>query len=314
METPSTKSTTHAAVALARIMLITCGLSTSWTVWLIVAKPGSTAVIVVGVLPLLLSFVLYRRWIRHATATGEPPSLAAWVPTLCVVVSLLAYGAVLTQVHEHYFVKRSNAYDRALRHNERGVHAHNAALAGREKVLLRQLARLRSSRRSPLEISELRRLTEILKQGHGDLLRVEVLTRSAGFAKAGLANTLVASLSLLGRYQSVYIPLAPSAMELPPWFGRLGGFFMVATQVLAGLVIVLAFTRWSARGSSEEVFRTAMPIAVAGVAFGLAGNLPSLSRPLQAIILGPVIAGLAGALGALLVAVTASRPPDVRKA
>jgi hypothetical protein len=89
---------------------------------------------------------------------------------------------------------------------------------------------------------------------------------------------------------------------------------MVATQVLAGLVIVLAFTRWSARGSSEEVFRTAMPIAVAGVAFGLAGNLPSLSRPLQAIILGPVIAGLAGALGALIVAVTAPRPHDVRKA
>lgn len=103
-------------------------------------------------------------------------------------------------------------------------------------------------------------------------------------------------------------PPRPSATALPPWFGRLGPFFTVATQVLAGIVIILAFSRWGNNASSEALFRTAMPIAALGVAFGLAGNLPSLSPSLYAIFLGPVVAGLAGAIAALGVAATASRP------
>jgi hypothetical protein len=34
---------------------------------------------------------------------------------------------------------------------------------------------------------------------------------------------------------------------------------------------------------------------IIGIAAGIVGNLPSLSRPLQAIVLGPIVAGLTGA-------------------
>jgi hypothetical protein len=93
----------------------------------------------------------------------------------------------------------------------------------------------------------------------------------------------------------------PSPSELPAWFGHLDGFFTLATQLLAALVIVLAFNRWRS-GVSEAVYRTAMPVAVIAVAVGLVGTLPSLSRALAAILLAPVVAGLAGAIGGLLVA------------
>src|SRR6202021_2626218 len=95
------------------------------------------------------------------------------------------------------------------------------------------------------------------------------------------------------------LPRAPSAAELPPWFDRLGGFFTVSTQLLGALVIVLVFSRWQA-GASEEMFRLALPVAAIGVAFGLVGNLPSLPRIVEAIVLAPVIAGLAGAIGGLV--------------
>src|SRR5258708_14497876 len=106
------------------------------------------------------------------------------------------------------------------------------------------------------------------------------------------------------------LPTPPSSSELPPWFRRLGGFFTVATQLLAGLVIVLAFSRWRG-GVSEAIWRTSMPVAAVGVIFGLAGNLPSLSPQLQAVLLPPLLAGLAAAIGALLVAAMEARtgPP-----
>ncbi len=99
----------------------------------------------------------------------------------------------------------------------------------------------------------------------------------------------------------------PSPSELPVWFSRLNGFFTLATQLLAALVIVLAFSRWRA-GVSEAVYRTAMPVAVVAVAASLVGTLPSLSRTLAAVLLTPVIAGLAGAIGGLLVATMEARP------
>jgi hypothetical protein len=98
----------------------------------------------------------------------------------------------------------------------------------------------------------------------------------------------------------------PSPSELPAWFGRLNGFFTLATQLLAALVIVLAFSRWR-RGPSEAVYRAAMPVAVIAIATGLVGTLPSLSRALAAILLAPVVAGLAGAIGGLLVATMETR-------
>jgi hypothetical protein len=47
--------------------------------------------------------------------------------------------------------------------------------------------------------------------------------------------------------------------------------------------------------------QTAMPLAIIGVFAGIVGNLPSLGRGLQAILLGPVVAGLTGGLAALTV-------------
>ncbi len=93
----------------------------------------------------------------------------------------------------------------------------------------------------------------------------------------------------------------PSPSELPAWFGHLRSFFTLATQLLAALTVVLAFNRWR-RGPSEAVYRVAMPVAALAVAASLVGTLPSLSRTLTAIVLAPVIAGLAGAIGGLLVA------------
>lgn len=99
---------------------------------------------------------------------------------------------------------------------------------------------------------------------------------------------------------------SPSPAELPAWFGRLNDFFTLATQLLAALVVVLAFNRWRS-GASEAVYRTAMPVAVVAVAVGLIGTLPSLPRALAAILLAPVVAGLAGAISSLLVATMAAR-------
>lgn len=93
----------------------------------------------------------------------------------------------------------------------------------------------------------------------------------------------------------------PSPSELPVWFGHLRSFFTLATELLTALIVVLAFSRWR-RGQSEAVYRAAMPVAALAVGAGLVGTLPSLSRTLTAIVLAPVIAGLAGAIGGLLVA------------
>jgi hypothetical protein len=99
----------------------------------------------------------------------------------------------------------------------------------------------------------------------------------------------------------------PSPSELPAWFGHLRSFFTLATQLLTALIVVLAFSRWR-RGPSEAVYRAAMPVSALAVSAGLVGTLPSLSRTLTAVVLAPVIAGLAGAIGSLLVATIEVRP------
>lgn len=300
----------------------------------------------VALLLLFLQGHRLRRNIRYADLSEDPDRLAL-VPVLCVVVAFLGYGLTLAQVHTRYYDRRTREYERVATRYDRRLTAETARLS-RENTRLQKAAKQKEAglhalrrtrarsekeirdrtRRGKREAAEVTRFYGILatvakrhkhfaRPGLGGRARSELtsLIRRAHFARHGYADTLASSLLLLIAPPGTRPPIpefppppvAPRASDLPPWFGRLGGFFTVSTQLLAGLAIVLAFTRWRS-GVSEAVWRTAMPVAAAGVAFGLAGNLPSLSRELQAILLGPVLAGLAAAVGALIVATVESRP------
>jgi len=320
---------------MARNTLVVCGLLGAWMIWLVVALPPTGLVIAGGAVPLLAAWLLDRRHKRRLKKLDWAPGLPArlaWVPVICVAVAFLGYGVTLTLVHEHYYDRRTRAFTRASHSVEDEVKARSAKLTkeehdvlAKERRLLRRERHLNREEKRVLaqhhtanrrDATEVATLTKIVKAGGHNRRQLIALLQHAEFAHQGLVHIMVetlllASIPLPGEPEIPglpHFPVAPNVSELPPWFGRLGNFFTVATQILAGLVIVLAFGRWR-RGASEGVWRTAMPVAGMGVAFGLAGNLPSLSRPLQAILLAPVTAGLAGAIGGLIVVTMDSRPP-----
>jgi hypothetical protein len=319
---------------MARNTLIVCGLLGAWMIWLVVALPPRGLVIAGGAVPLLTGWLLERRQKRRSKKLDWTPGLPArlsWVPVICVVVAFLGYGVTLTLVHGHYYDRRTRTFTRAAHRVEDEVKARSAKLTkedhdvlAKDRHLLRRERHLNREEKRVLakhtakrhDAAEVAKLGRIIKAGGHNRRRLVSLLQHAEFAHRGPIHILVetlllASIPLPGEPKIPglpHLPAVPNASELPPWFGRLGSFFTVATQILAGLVIVLAFGRWR-RGASEGVWRTAMPVAGMGVAFGLAGNLPSLSRSLQAILLAPVIAGLAGAIGGLIVVTMDSRPP-----
>jgi hypothetical protein len=295
-----------------------------WLIWVVLALPGFWGVSLGAVVPLLAAGLL-RKYLSRTTESGDWPERLAWVPVVCVLVALLGYGLTLSLVQAHYFARRSHAYDRKLEVIDKRLGAQAVLFKKEAQKIKRRNTKVnaildREAARSPRpltkrESGELARLESIIVKSHGNPSRAFALLQGAHFSQTGRPGSAAHSLLLavnpeLGDNTVDLIRRslapAPEAKELPPWFGRLGGFFTVATQLLAGLVIVLAFGRWRT-GTSEAVFRTAMPVAVFGIAFGLAGNLPSLSRHLQAILLAPVVAGLACAIGALIV--TAIAPP-----
>ncbi len=326
---------THPTVVMARNTLIVCGLLGAWMIWLVVALPPNGLVIAGSAVPLLAVWLLDHRQkqqLKELDWTLGLPARLAWVPVICVVVAFLGYGVTLTLVHGHYYDTRTRAFTRAAHRVEDEVKARSAKLTkeehdvlAKERHLLRRERHLSHEEKRVLaqhhttnrrEAAEVATLVRTIKAGGHNRRRLISLLQHAEFANQGPVHILVetlllASIPLPGEPEIPglpHLPAAPNASELPPWFGQLGNFFTVATQILAGLVIVLAFGRWR-RGASEGVWRTAMPVAGMGIAFGLAGNLPSLSRSLQAILLAPVIAGLAGAIGGLIVVTMDSRPP-----
>jgi hypothetical protein len=321
-----TNKSTHPTVMAARNTLLVFGLMGAWSIWLVVALPANAAVIAGGVVPILVLW-LGRQRVARRTKTfnfaegDERPDRLAWVPLWCVIIAFMGYGITLTLVHNHYFAVKTSAFGRQSRVEDRELKAEAADLSKATKMLTRlekRLEREPNSRRAATiekEGTELAAVDHVLNTGDGNIQKASAGLQRIHFVHKGTAY-LEAAFILAEQKLEHYarpLPAPPSETELPPWFGRLGGFFTVATQLLAGLAAVLAFSRWRA-GVSEAVWRTAMPVAVVGVAFGLAGNLPSLSRPLQAIFLAPVLAGLAGALGGLIVASmeshTQSAPPD----
>lgn len=322
-------------VAMARNTLILCGLLCAWMIWLVVALPPKGLVIAGGVVPLLAIWLFdyhQKRRLRRLDWTPGLPAPLAWVPVICVVVAFLGYGITLTLVHGHYYRMRTDAFMRSARRvedevktrsakftkDERDVLAKERRLLRRGRHLNREAERLLAKRHTANrnDAAEVAKLESIIEASGHNHRRLVSLLQHAEFAHQGSIHVfvealLLASIPLPGEPKIPglpYLPAVPNVSELPPWFGRLGNFFTVATQILAGLVIVLAFGRWRT-GASEGIWRTAMPVSCLGIAFGVAGNLPSLSRSLQAILLAPVIAGLAGAIGGLIVVTVDSRPP-----
>ncbi len=299
---------------------------------MVVAPPALWVAIAVGLAPACLLWAGAKRSRLdepQVDRVTEWPHPSAWVPVALIVVSIFGYGVTLTLVHGHYYTHRADEYIRATRSVDQALDAESAKQTKEASALQREVEQLRrkqerfersasaAERRkaspSNQEISELARLGVILKrerETHADLASA---LRKEHFAPHSLPSLLAVGLALISKESigakvlgtphpsTPNLPAPPGESELPPWFGRLTSFFTVATQLLAGLIIVLAFSHWRG-GVSEAVWRTAMPVATVGVVFGLAGNLPSLSRSLQALFLAPVLAGLAGAIGGLLVA------------
>lgn len=303
-------------------MLTICGLLGIWTVTPVFWFPPLLVYGLVTVLLMVLGLALRKRWLRRAAVASESLSRLAWVPTVCIIFSFTAYGGALVYSQQHYYLNKLIAYERFRDQADEKLAANTEALASlpitsphekREIDQFEQIINIVSGKSvdnlgERLLIPGLHQAREkerfervLVSAGQGR--RFETLTKRARFSPNGVGATFLAAVAELRLVNATRVP---SEHELPPWFGRLTGFFTLATQILAGLVVALAFSRWRS-GASEELFRAAMPVATVGIAFGLAGNLPLLSRSLQAIFLGPVIAGLACAIGAMI-AVTASRP------
>jgi hypothetical protein len=267
------------AVAAAREILLASVLYGAWTLWLVLAQVSPPLAIAGGATPLAARWVL-RRLVKRRLIRGGRPSLTAWIPVLCVVAAYAGYGITVSVVQQHYYERRLVQYERSLAHTDEGLS------------------------------NEERRETDRLERSETHLRHVSLQGLIAQISKA----TKVSERFLEGRTRGLGTfgrSVDSTRHELPPWFERLRGFFTVATQILAAVVVVLVFSRWR-EGPAEAVFRSAMPVVAVALAFGLAGTLPSLSRSLQAILLAPVLAGLAGAIGALIVVALDTRVTEMR--
>jgi hypothetical protein len=304
------RRTVHPSIATARFMLLTTALLSAWLIWLVIAAPSLTLIYIGAAGVLGVSLILRRSAGGSSNAPRDQPPLVAWIPVVCVIVAFLGYGTALGLVDRHYKAKQFHAFDVRLDSVEKRLRLAATKLAVELKTLKVELA-VRRRRHATLDVRELAELIRFEKELSRIKNNPEQLP--ASIARARLRRGSLAYVTARGlvlfREERVTLPREPSETELPPWFGRLGGFFTVSTQLLAGLTAVLAFGRWRG-GVSEALWRSAMPVAAAGVVFGLAGTLPSLSRALQAVFLAPVLAGLAAAVGGLAVAAMESRASE----
>jgi hypothetical protein len=290
----------HPSIAIARASLLNCALLGAWNIWLVLTQPGLLAS-GAALLGLVVLSQAGRRWTGRVAESNDRVEPIAWIPVVCVAVALVGYGLALTAVNIDYFSHRSNALIPRL-NSAAGEESAATAMVNREvsALIARETHNAQSPARTARETVELSQLSRIEHQSGNEPSRLALEVEQSRFPQHGLSTALAHQLVTENNVKHIE-RLRPNSAELPPWFGKLGGFFTVATQLLAALVAVLAFGHWR-EGVSEALYRTAMPIAAVGVAAGLAGNLPALSRALQAIFLAPVFAGLAGAVGALVVA------------
>jgi hypothetical protein len=307
----SEKALPHPFVSVARTALIVSGLEMAISLWIILGKPTQFEFLAGNCLPLAVLFLLRKRSLRNIKDGNDLPRLAAWVPTFCVAVAFIAYGVTFSVVQTHYFSGRSVAYRAELRKIDRAESKRTDAMrvaTARVKAATNRLAHVTHAHSylTAREYRELAVVGRLLKRANRNITRLEYLARKTSLSHKSLAGAILEGIVLLD--QEFSMPRAPKVDELPPWFGKLGGFFTVATQLLAGLAVVLVFAQWTDSPTSETLFRSALPVTAVAVLCGLIGNLPDLSRSLQAVLLGPVIAGLAGALAALAIIASTSRP------
>ncbi len=223
---------------------------------------------------------------------------------MLTVITFALYGITIFSVSQYDYQRNVTAYEQNLgRYEQRTAERTAETLSF---VALAQRGPNGRSRPSSRERHEINEISEDRRR-LGEPATLLKVVRSQHFAKNGLVGEYVLILEHDARAELADPePQPPNPLAVPRWFGHLGSFFTVATQLLGAIVLVLVFTRWRA-GASEAVFRTVMPVEVTGLVAGLIANLPLLSRQLQAFLLAPVLAGLAAALGAL--AVIAMSPP-----
>jgi hypothetical protein len=250
------RRTLHRATVNARSILLVFATGAAWAIWVVMTLPTVFNCVLAALLLCLTLIAVRIYWLNQTDDDLAKPTGIAWIPVVCVVVTLVGYGMTLVIVQSHYHSEREAAYTRA---ETRWWHADAASTPRINRIsYLLEEPSISDKRKAVASLADLRK-----------------------------------SMPPRGK--------PPSPSELPAWFGHLKSFFTLATQLLTALIVVLAFSRWR-RGPSEAVYRAAMPVAALAVAAGLVGTLPSLSRTLTAIVLAPVIAGLAGAIGGLLVA------------
>jgi hypothetical protein len=299
------RSGLHIAVAQARAVAISGGIyGFSLTIFAVTVQKLAWA-IVLAVLPPLAVVSLTRRLNKGARVWGPEPPIWARAPVYAAAVAFVAYAVALSVIHVAYFGTNVDAFGRETHTEELKVKAHDAPIEAHERVTTTRLRlvlkrdRLRATRMKQLHL-DIRQLSRT-RQPTGSLVQELTSLESRELAELkALGPILTHENKLQRKFEYLRAGRGPSASELPAWFGRLRGFFTVASQILAALVIALALTR-SFESVTRKILQAAMPLAVFGIVAGVIGNLPSLSRSTQAILLGPVFAGLAGGLAALVV-------------
>jgi hypothetical protein len=294
----------HIAVAQARVVALMGGVfGFSLTVFAVILQ-GLVPAIVLAIVSVLVFSLVARRLQKGAGVWGAQPSAWAQVPTYAAATAFLVYAFAIGVVHLHYYGRHVKVYGSRVRSELARTSPHNHSI---EVHIQKENASLKA--RLAREDIRAQRMAQIARQLRPSISRhaipVALLHQLDTLASGGITE-IRASEVIERRLEKLTDELefpkarAPQASELPPWFGRLGGFFTVGTQILAALVIALAFTGIR-KSVSSQILQTAMPLAVIGIAAGIVGNLPSLGRSLPAILLGPVLAGLTGGLAALIV-------------
>jgi hypothetical protein len=296
----------HPEVAKARTVAFAGGVfGFSLTVFAVLL-PKLTPALIAAVVSTAIVVAVTRRMAAGRGVWETQPSAWALAPALVGGLAFFSYGLAIAVVHIHFYGKHVAAYDRSVAAYVRPLEARSrrdgereeAALV-REKARAKLIAALVATNRALAEgESRSHTLNLAARQGRA---RQESVLLNEQLAETEASNSITANdIPLFRELRLASEKPGPPKSELPLWFGRLGGFFTVATQILAALVLALAFSAFR-KSVSSKMLQAAMPLAIVGVLAGIVGNLPSLGSPVQTILLGPVSAGLMGGLAALTV-------------
>ncbi len=242
-----------------------------------------------------------RRFWRGGWVSSETIPWSAKVPAYAAALTFLIYGLVLLVVHIHYYGQTTQRYAVQTATELVQVKAHNAPLDAQFHAVTAQVdAELETQKAcNPKDPHVLAEVEQTIRAHPNSTPDVDQLIHKA-CGVPNLTQHLNEQTQLLEKLSIPHIREEPSKESFPPWFGELGDFFTGGAQILAVLLIALAFTRWANR-IADQVVRAAMPFVVLGLIAGIVGTLPNVPRGVQAGLLGLVAAGMVGALGALSV-------------